>query len=63
MKLIHISTGKDVEIGDVVSLLGESLTIEKIHKPDRPASEGRVCVSGAGGYVEYYVSVVGLQWI
>lgn len=66
MRLVHTSTGKEVQIGDsVVSFREEKATIVHITKPHKPASTGRVGVkfSGSGSVSEYFPGVFGLDWI
>ncbi len=60
MRLIHKSTGKEVQIGDAVtSFRGEAATVSYVSKPHSPASTGRVGVDGG----EFFPSVFDLEWV
>ena len=66
MKLIYKKTGKEVELGDVVNLSeGDKAEVVYLRPPHKPGSSGKVSVK----YVdkdwsqEFYVSVIGAEWI
>jgi hypothetical protein len=62
MRLVKKGTTEEVKIGDFVKMKnGNVVKIEYFRPPTSPASEGKINVSGHGS--EYYVSVVGLEWI
>ncbi len=66
MNLIYPATGKTVQIGDIVTLRdGIKATVEHFRKPHKPASEGKVSVKvkGAAFSHEYYVGVIGAEWV
>lgn len=68
MKLVYtvIEGQREVAIGDVVSLDGESYTVGYFRQPHKPSSEGKVTIHRDGDprmAREYYVSVIGAKWI
>lgn len=67
MKLIYEQTGKEVAVGDVVTLKNKGdYTVTIIQKPHKPSSTGRVYirpVDGEGADREYFPSVIGAKWI
>jgi len=66
MRLIYEKTGVEVKIGDTVEVGGGKATIERIDKPWKPSSTGRVGVRYPGGslsYREYFPNVVGAKWV
>lgn len=66
MRLIYEATGAEVKIGDKVKIDEEEVTIERIDKPWKPSSTGRVGVRYAErdlSYREYFPNVVGAKWI
>lgn len=65
MRLVYIGTDRPVLIGDMVTLNGNLHEITHIPQPRSAASEGKLCVEppGSNGSREFYVSVVGAQWI
>jgi hypothetical protein len=59
LKVLDLSVCTDWRDGDVVQ-------VSYFRTPHKPASEGKVSVAaldGTGGTREYYVSVIGAQWI
>ena len=68
MKLIYTKTGEEVKVGDKVLLDdGHEFVVHYFAKPHKSSSEGKVSVSAtalnATGTREYYVSVIGAEWI
>ena len=64
MKLIHKSTGNAVLVGDEVELDGETLTVAYFEKPHKASASGRVTVQWEDGAErEYYVGVIGAEWV
>lgn len=65
--LVYIATGKEVKIGDEVTLShGEKRTVAYFTFPHKPSSEGKVSVRDPQNPDfdhEYYVSVIGAIWI
>lgn len=63
MQLVYRGTGRAVGIGDKVRLNGEEYTILHFAKPHKPSSSGKVSLSREGHTREYYVGVIGAEWI
>lgn len=65
MKLVYKATQQPVKLGDKVKTKeGSTLTVQYFCEPHKPDSEGKVTIIGeVGGASEYYVSVIGAQWI
>jgi hypothetical protein len=66
MRLVFKETGKEVKVGDVVSLKDGNARVNYFREPHKPASEGKITVewlNGKGGTAEFFVSVVGAEWI
>lgn len=69
MRLVHKATHGPVLVGDEVTVRGEPHVVVFFRPPHKPASEGRVIVRPTDepfcsrSQAEYYVSVVGLEWI
>jgi hypothetical protein len=64
--LVYTRTQKPVKIGDRVKIHGgDIVTVSYFREPHSPASEGKVTVmfDGARNGMEYYVSVIGAEWI
>ena len=61
MKLVYEGTTREVKVGDEVTLGdGETVTVTYFRPPHKPSSSGKVSVDGNR---EYYVSVIGAEWI
>jgi hypothetical protein len=66
MKLVYKATGKEVKIGDVVTTSkGEKCIVTYFRPPHKPSSSGKVTVKFEGDTfgMEYYVSVIGAEWV
>lgn len=64
MKLIYEKTGQEVKVGDKVETFrGETVEVSFFRPPHKPSSEGHVSVKRDGGTREFYVSVIGAEWI
>lgn len=66
MKLVYKNSGKEVKVGDKVTLRdGNKAEIAYFRPPHKPSSEGKITVKEEGddGCREYYVGVVGAEWI
>lgn len=65
MRLIYIDTKKEVKEGDIVTIQGGRFSVIAFDPPHKPSSEGKVVVGCAisNGQQEYYVSVIGAEWI
>lgn len=65
MKLIHINSLKNVELGDVVrSFRGDQGVVHHFVPPHKPSSSGHVSVRVDTHQEMYnYVGVWGLEWI
>lgn len=66
MKLVYKATQVEVKVGDKVETTrGEKVTVLSFRNPTSPASEGKVHVSHDGKTFkpEYYVGVIGAEWI
>lgn len=65
MRLINKQTGKEVYAGDTIQDPdGNDVMVINCSKPHKPASSGKIVVSGVDNQAyERYVSVFGLEWI
>lgn len=64
MRLVYTKTQKEVKVGDTVAVSGEAMKVTYFRKPTSAASSGKVSVSSIGfPDREYYVSVIGAEWI
>ena len=66
MRLVYKATGKEVKVGDVVTTSrGEKCEVKYFRQPHKPSSEGKITVQmeGSESYNEYYVGVIGAEWI
>ncbi len=65
MKLIYTTSGKEVQVGDVVKLDDdESVRVTYFRPPHKASSSGKVSVKSAQGWSqEFYVGVIGCEWI
>ncbi len=68
MRLVYEETGEEVKIGDVVDIgMSEMVTVDYFRPPHKPSSSGKVTVGfgkdNRGGQIEYYVGVIGAEWI
>jgi hypothetical protein len=66
MKLVYTDGGREVRIGDTITLLdGETIIIRRIDKPHKPSSTGRVQVGfhDTDYEREFFPVVVGAEWI
>ena len=65
MRLVYKATGKEVKVGDIATTFrGEKVTVEYFREPHKPSSEGKVYVKDENGFgSEYYVGVIGAEWI
>jgi len=72
MRLVYTATGKPVKVGDLVTTKGQGqqVRVSFFREPHKPSSSGHVIVhdvdSGLGrigGGWEFYVGVIGAEWI
>lgn len=66
MRLVYKKTQLPMNIGDKVLLppFAEQATVTYFREPHKPSSEGKMSVRyGSGGEREFYVSVIGAEWI
>ena len=64
MKLVYKDTQDRVLLGDMVTLSdGEEVRVLVANKPHKPSSSGKVTVENVGSMSEYYVGVIGAEWI
>lgn len=64
MKLVYKETGIEVKEGDIVLKRSGNWVVESFRPPHKPDSEGKVAVRfHTGNAQEYYVSVIGAEWI
>lgn len=63
--LVYKGTRKPVQVGDVVTTRSGQATVTYFREPHKPASEGKVSIRefGSRNDREYYVSVIGAEWI
>lgn len=60
MKLVYTQTQTPVQVGDQVTVNGQVVRVDHFRPPHKPESSGRVTLSNGA---EYYVSVIGAEWI
>ena len=66
MRLVYKANGKEVKVGDMVTTSrGEKCEVTYFRQPHSPSSEGKISVRFEGNSFdrEYYVSVIGAEWI
>lgn len=66
MRLVYTKTGTEVKEGDVVEVAhGQKVEVTYFREPHKPSSSGKVSVRyfENDGTMEYYVSVIGAEWI
>lgn len=66
MRLVYKATGKEVKVGDIVTTSrGDKCEVKYFRQPHKPSSSGKVTVQfeGSNSSMEYYVSVIGAEWI
>ena len=66
MSVVYTKTGVEVKLGDVVQLDGVDHLVTYFTEPHKPSSSGKVWIrwgeqTGLGH--EYYVNVIGAEWI
>lgn len=62
----HINAGDEVHLGDnVLTSRGERAVVNHFVKPHKPSSSGKISVQmdGSNHSTEFYVSVIGAEWI
>ena len=60
MKLVYTTTQAPVQVGDEVLINGYPARVEHFRPPHKPESSGKVSLSNGA---EFYVSVIGAEWI
>lgn len=66
MRLVYKATGEEVKVGDVVTMRdGNQCEVKYFRPPHSSSSSGKVTVKedGRSFQMEYYVSVIGAEWI
>ena len=66
MRLVYKATGKEVKVGDIATTFrGKKCEVKYFRPPHKPNSEGKISVRSEGDSfdMEYYVSVIGAEWI
>ena len=65
MRLVYTDTGKEVQVGDKVTLRsGEIAAVNSFPKPHKPASGGIVYITTDNeSEMGYYTAVIGAEWI
>ena len=66
MRLVYKVTGKEVKVGDIVTTFrGDKCEVKYFRPPHKSSSSGKVTVQleGSNLSMEYYVSVIGAEWI
>jgi hypothetical protein len=68
MRLVHRANHQPVLVGDVVLVGGTPHMVTYFRPPDHSSSEGKIIVRAVGSTpadhgAEYYVGVVGAEWI
>jgi hypothetical protein len=57
-------TVREVKVGHVLELAGETIVVDYFREPHKPESEGKVTVKWDDGSTrEFYVSIIGAKWI
>lgn len=59
MQLVYKHTRTPVAVGDKVKVNGVDAVVEYFRPPHKPSSEGKVSLSIG----EFYVGVIGAEWI
>lgn len=64
MRLVYTATQKEVKVGDIIHRNGEKFEVEHFREPHKPASSGHVTVLvNDSAPREFYVCVIGAEWI
>lgn len=66
MRLVYKATGKEVKVGDIATMRdGNQCEVKYFRPPHKSSSSGKVTVKevGCSCDMEYYVSVIGAEWI
>jgi hypothetical protein len=65
MRLIYTASGELVKVGDQVMVGAELYVVLYFREPHKPSSSGKATVSlvGYSQQSEYYVSVIGAEWV
>jgi len=65
MQLVYTETQTPVQVGDITSTFrGEDVTVTYFRPPHKPASSGKISVKDENDRTaEYYVGVIGAEWI
>jgi len=63
MRLVYNGTNDEVQVGDEITLDGQNAIIEYFAEPHKPSSSGRITIRMQGYSYEYYVGVIGAEWI
>lgn len=66
MRLVYKATGKEVKVGDIATTFrGKKCEVKYFREPHKPSSEGKITVQeeGCSFCSEYYVGVIGAEWI
>jgi hypothetical protein len=70
MRLVFKRSGREVKIGDKIDIAGggdpaEIVEVTYFRPPHKPSSSGKVSVKDvhSGQESEFYVSVIGAEWI
>jgi len=67
MRLVYTETGKPVKAGDLVTTFrGDQVRVSMFREPHKSSSSGKVIVQHPDApeiQAEYYVGVIGAEWI
>jgi len=64
MRLVYVDTEIPVEVGDEILRSDDTLTVTYFRPPHKPSSSGKVSVKSSKGWTaEYFVGVIGAEWI
>ena len=65
MNLIYNHNQKPVEVGDIIELDDMIVKVRYFREPHKPSSSGKMSVDvlGVVGESEFFVGVLGAQWI
>lgn len=66
MRLVYKATGEEVKVGDIATMRdGTKCEITYFKPPHKSSSSGKVTVKEDGDTFcrEYYVSIIGAEWI
>lgn len=63
MRLVYKENELPVTVGDFVKIGDEYWRVIYFRPPHKPSSEGRVTIERGDIQSEYYVSVIGAEWI